>query len=156
MTDHEHCLVATSTVGVGWIIPLLMTSMYEIVTISLTLARIIWWRRRIPPARRVPLLDTLWKDGMGSINTGLLITSTASIIRQNVTQLQTALHSMLSTRIVLHLANSGLGVKNLHTTMTTTTSPSSQFPDDMQPQFTSVIRSDYELSTLGTARIGNV
>ncbi len=54
--------------------------------------------------------------------------------------MQTSLHSILSTRIVLHLANSGVGVKQMHT------ATSSYDPNDIQ--FSTVLRTtDIELST---------
>ncbi|KAF7420850.1 hypothetical protein PC9H_011368 [Pleurotus ostreatus] len=147
------CVVGLSTsVGGQWVVPLSMTIMYEVVTIVLTIIRIMWWRRRLSRSRspnRAPLLDTLWKDGviyfalmlaLGVVNTALVIRSTAAVIQQNVTQLQTSLHSILSTRIVLHLANSGVGVKQMHT------ATSSYDPDDIQ--FSTVLRTtDIELST---------
>lgn len=149
----RDCVVGLSTsVGGQWVVPLSMTIMYEVVTIVLTIIRIMWWRRRLSRSRtpnRAPLLDTLWKDGviyfalmlgLGVVNTALVIRSTAAVIQQNVTQLQTSLHSILSTRIVLHLANSGVGVKQMHT------ATSSYDPDDIQ--FSTVLRTtDIELST---------
>ncbi|KAF4586394.1 hypothetical protein EYR38_010670 [Pleurotus pulmonarius] len=125
-----------SGVGNMWAVPYLMTIMYELVTTSLSLIRICRWRRRIPNTHRQHVLQTLYTDGMlyflfmlglGAVNAALVIKASAPELRSNVTQLQTSLHSILSSRIVLHLANSGHRVKELHSTGSTVAPGGAQF-----------------------------
>ncbi|EEB89889.1 hypothetical protein MPER_11969 [Moniliophthora perniciosa FA553] len=64
---------------------------------------------------RAPLLDTLWRDGvmyfsfmlvLGFLNIGIVSQSKAPQLRNGAADLQAVLHSMMSTRIVMHLAGS--------------------------------------------------
>uniref|UniRef100_A0A0W0FDT8 Uncharacterized protein n=1 Tax=Moniliophthora roreri TaxID=221103 RepID=A0A0W0FDT8_MONRR len=106
----DLCSVITSEVQNGFIVPYILTIIYEIVTLSLSLFRITTWRKTIPQTVRVPLLDTLWRDGvlyfsfmlvLGFMNIGLILQSEAPQLRQAGAQLQAVLHSIMSTRIVL-------------------------------------------------------
>ncbi|KAJ8517603.1 hypothetical protein ONZ45_g5245 [Pleurotus djamor] len=130
------CVITEGDVGNMWAVPYLMTIMYATVTTSLSLIRIVWWRRRIPRGQRGHVLHTLYTDGLlyfllmlviGAVNTGLVIKTTAPELRSSVTQLQTSLHSILASRIILHLANSGHPVKEVHTSGSTLAPGGAQF-----------------------------
>ncbi|KAE9406063.1 hypothetical protein BT96DRAFT_279524 [Gymnopus androsaceus JB14] len=89
--------------------------LYEFVTLTLSLIRILKWRKTIPKHIRAPIIDNLWRDGVlyfsfmlvsGFVNIGLVLQQGVPQLRTGGAQLQAALHSILSTRIVLHLAKS--------------------------------------------------
>ncbi|KAK0463232.1 uncharacterized protein EV420DRAFT_1162442 [Desarmillaria tabescens] len=112
---YPECRALISTVRDAYVVPYVLTILYEGVTLSLSLIRITRWRRRIPKNVRAPLLDTLWRDGvfyfswtlmLGFLNIGLAVQSTSSQVRVGGSQLQAIIHSILSCRIVLHLAGS--------------------------------------------------
>ncbi|KAK7460454.1 hypothetical protein VKT23_009175, partial [Stygiomarasmius scandens] len=142
MTNHVEALVSEDTIDIcsvtignvraGFVVPYILTIIYEMVTLSLSLFKVIRWRRSIPDTIRAPLIDTLWRDGvfyfswmlaLGFVNIGIVLQSEAPQLRSGSAQLQAAFHSILSTRIVLHLANSrsprditsaGISVSTLH------------------------------------------
>ncbi|KAK0200907.1 hypothetical protein DFS33DRAFT_1087699 [Desarmillaria ectypa] len=112
---YPECRVLISSVRDAYVVPYVLTIVYEGVTLSLSLIRITRWRRRIPEIVRAPLLDTLWRDGvfyfswtlmLGFLNIALAVQSTSSQVRVGGSQLQAIIHSILSCRIVLHLAGS--------------------------------------------------
>lgn len=112
---YPECRALISTVRDAYVVPYVLTIVYESVTLSLSLIRITRLRRRVHKTARAPLLDTLWRDGvfyfswtllLGFLNIGLAVQSTSSQIRVGGSQLQAIIHSILSCRIVLHLAGS--------------------------------------------------
>ncbi|KAF9265133.1 hypothetical protein L218DRAFT_957821 [Marasmius fiardii PR-910] len=111
----DYCSVMIGDIKNGYVVPYVLTIIYETVTLSLSLVRVIGWRQTIPKNVRAPLIDTLWRDGvlyfsfmlvLGFVNIGIVTTSEAVQLRKGGANLQAVLHSMLSTRIVLHLADS--------------------------------------------------
>ncbi|KAJ7583595.1 hypothetical protein C8J56DRAFT_213358 [Mycena floridula] len=105
------CEIIGSTVGRWYILPYSMIILFEIATLSLSLVKIIWWRHN---SIRTPLIESLWRDGilyfswmiaLGFVNIGLVLQTNSPQLRVAFSQLQMTLHSMLSTRIVLHLAD---------------------------------------------------
>ncbi|KAJ6524569.1 hypothetical protein B0H19DRAFT_1276516 [Mycena capillaripes] len=111
-TTDAGCTVIVNRKSQSYLIPYLVVIAYETITISLSAARILKWRVQITPSARTPLLDTLWNDGLmyfswmialGILNI-LLILHGSVAIRTGGAQLQSSIHSVLSTRIVLHLA----------------------------------------------------
>ncbi|PBK71873.1 hypothetical protein ARMSODRAFT_792607 [Armillaria solidipes] len=93
------------------------------VTLSLSLIRITRLRWRVRKTARAPLLDTLWRDGvfyfswtlmLGFLNIALAVQSTSSQVRVGGSQLQAIIHSILSCRIVLHLAGSRFHNASIH------------------------------------------
>lgn len=111
----DICSVVIGDVKNGYVVPYVLTIIYETITLSLSLTRIIGWRKTIPESVRAPLIDTLWRDGvlyfsfmlvLGFMNIALVTTSEAMQLRKGGAHLQAVIHSMLSTRIVLHLADS--------------------------------------------------
>lgn len=95
------------------LLPYLVLIFCECVTMSLSAARIFKWRHQISPTARTPLLDTLWNDGLlyfswlialGIVNVCLITFHSSIGVRTGGAQLQTAVHSILSSRIILHLA----------------------------------------------------
>ncbi|SJL08222.1 uncharacterized protein ARMOST_11585 [Armillaria ostoyae] len=109
---YPECRALISTVRDAYVVPYVLTIVYESVTLSLSLIRITRLRRRVRKTARAPLLDTLWRDGvfyfswtlmLGFLNIALAVQST---VRVGGSQLQAIIHSILSCRIVLHLAGS--------------------------------------------------
>jgi len=99
-----------------WIIsaPYLLILLFESVMFALTLYKLLQYRRHIPTQSKPTLVDALWIDGImyfasmfvvGALNTGLaqVVLSTPLTLSQSI-ELQTVLHSILSTRVVLHTA----------------------------------------------------
>ncbi|KAF9494632.1 hypothetical protein BDN71DRAFT_971890 [Pleurotus eryngii] len=116
------CSYIESDVTNLWSIPYFLTIMYETITLVLTLAQILRWRKRIPASVRSSLSDALWKDGvtyfafmlvLSIINIGLVFQVTLPQLRSGGSQLQTCLHSMVATRIILSMAGSSSGPKNI-------------------------------------------
>ncbi|KIY70071.1 hypothetical protein CYLTODRAFT_488440 [Cylindrobasidium torrendii FP15055 ss-10] len=110
-----NCRQWIDGITVAYIVPYVLTILYEGVTLTLSLIRITRWRRQIPSRMRAPLLDTLWRDGvfyftwtlvLGFANIGVVTQSSASQFRTGASQLQAVIHSVLSCRVVLHLAGS--------------------------------------------------
>ncbi|KAK7039197.1 hypothetical protein VNI00_010102 [Paramarasmius palmivorus] len=111
----DICNVTIGDMQQAFVIPYILTILYEAVTLTLSLIRIMKWRKGIPETMRAPLLDTLWRDGvmyfsfmlvLGFMNIGIVLQSGAPQLRNGAADLQAVLHSMMSTRIVLHLADS--------------------------------------------------
>ncbi|KAJ3729150.1 hypothetical protein DFJ43DRAFT_483976 [Lentinula guzmanii] len=109
------CSLTISNISEGFIGPYVVAMLYEFVTLTLSLIRIIRWRKTIPEHVRAPILDTLWRDGvlyysfmlvLGFVNIGLVLQQGVPQVRTGGAELQAVLHSILSTRIVLHLASS--------------------------------------------------
>jgi len=83
----------------------------EAVVVALSLFKIFQYYQGVPRKTRSKLLDVLWIDGLmyfvfmllvGILNLGLVLHSSNSSLYVGSPELQTALHSILSTRIVLH------------------------------------------------------
>ncbi|KAF9074467.1 hypothetical protein BDP27DRAFT_1317141 [Rhodocollybia butyracea] len=109
------CSLSISNINQGFVVPYVLTILYEFVTLTLSLIQIIKWRRSIPSQVRAPIIDTLWRDGvlyfsfmlvLGFMNIGIVLQQGIPQIRTGGAELQAVLHSILSTRIVLHLAGS--------------------------------------------------
>jgi len=108
----QECQVLTSAVKHAWIVPYLVAMVFEAVVLALTVYKIVGYHREIPKQLRSKLLDVLWVDGvmyfvfmllLGILNVGLVLQVQVPQLRAGGTQLQTVLHSALSTRVVLHL-----------------------------------------------------
>ncbi|KAJ7784002.1 hypothetical protein DFH07DRAFT_789842 [Mycena maculata] len=93
-------------------IPYVVVIAYEILTMLLSATRILRWRNQIAPSARTALLDTLWRDGLlhfswmivlGIVNV-LIIFHGSSAVHTGGSQLQTSIHSVIASRIILHLA----------------------------------------------------
>ncbi|KAH7871207.1 uncharacterized protein C8R40DRAFT_573565 [Lentinula edodes] len=118
VSNHEFqdiCSLTISNISEGFIGPYVVAMLYEFVTLTLSLIRIISWRKTIPARIRAPIIDTLWRDGvlyysfmliLGFVNIGLVLQQGVPQVRTGGAELQAVLHSILSTRIVLHLAAS--------------------------------------------------
>jgi len=120
--DFSQCQLVTSDITIAWIVPYLVVILYEILTLSLSFFMIAQWRKNDPRYLKSPLLDMLWNDGLmyfvftlglGIVNIGLVLQVSSPRLRFGGTQLQTCLHSMLSTRTILHLARSTSGPKSI-------------------------------------------
>ncbi|KAJ3937667.1 MAG: hypothetical protein NXY57DRAFT_220480 [Lentinula lateritia] len=130
---QDICSLTISNISEGFIGPYVVAMLYEFVTLTLSLIRIISWRKTIPARIRAPIIDTLWRDGvlyysfmliLGFVNIGLVLQQGVRLVlflptfiercfffqvpqvRTGGAELQAVLHSILSTRIVLHLAAS--------------------------------------------------
>ncbi|KAF5392053.1 hypothetical protein D9757_003278 [Collybiopsis confluens] len=107
----DICSLTTSNINRSFVVPYILTILYESVTLSLSLIRILNWRKNIPKSIRTPLLDNLWRDGvlyfsfmlvLGFMNVGIVlqqghlakskqfgdITATGSSVYQSRTQIQ--------------------------------------------------------------------
>ncbi|KAK0433648.1 hypothetical protein EV421DRAFT_1388620 [Armillaria borealis] len=120
---YPECRALISTVRDAYVVPYVLTIVCESVTLSLSLIRITRLRRRVRKTARAPLLDTLWRDGvfyfswtlmLGFLNIALAVQSTSSQVRVGGSQLQAIIHSILSCRIVLHLAGSRFHNASIH------------------------------------------
>ncbi|KAI0298981.1 hypothetical protein B0F90DRAFT_1631877, partial [Multifurca ochricompacta] len=109
----QQCQTLTSAVKHAWVVPYLVTMLFEAVVLGLTLYKVLQYYKNIPIQSRSRLLDVLWIDGviyfvfmllLGILNIGLVLQVSTPQLRGGGTQLQTVLHSVLSTRIVLHIA----------------------------------------------------
>ncbi|KAJ3773110.1 hypothetical protein FB446DRAFT_15230 [Lentinula raphanica] len=58
------CSLTISNISHGFIIPYVVAMLYEFVTLTLSLIRIITWRKTIPAHIRAPIINTLWRDGV--------------------------------------------------------------------------------------------
>lgn len=110
----NQCRVVVSEAKRLYVIPYVAGMMYESVLFFMSLFKILRWRQSIPTSFRTPLIDALWKDGLlyfswmialGFINIGLVLQTTSPQLRITTAQLQMTLLSILSARIVLHLAS---------------------------------------------------
>ncbi|ESK93899.1 hypothetical protein Moror_13006 [Moniliophthora roreri MCA 2997] len=108
------CVIMVSVIKNAYITPYILAIIYEIVMVVLSILKISRWRRSIPSTVRAPLLDTLWRDGvlyfswilvLGLVNVGLVLNASPQLL-QGGSQLQMVFHSILSNRMVLHLAAS--------------------------------------------------
>ncbi|KAI0270704.1 hypothetical protein BC834DRAFT_967434 [Gloeopeniophorella convolvens] len=114
LADVQQCQVFTSAVKHVWVVPYLVVMVFEAVVLALTLYRVLAYYREVPKQTRTPLLDVLWIDGvmyfvfmllLGVMNVVLVLQVSDPQLRTGGTQLQMVLHSILSTRIVLHIAH---------------------------------------------------
>ncbi|KAJ6463414.1 hypothetical protein C8R45DRAFT_1025645 [Mycena sanguinolenta] len=114
-SEDGDCIVVVNTRSQAYLIPYVMVIAYETMTMALSAVRIMKLRSQITSATQSPLLDALWNDGLiyftwmitlGIVNI-LIIHHGSVTIRTGGAQLQTSLHSILSTRIILHLAKLG-------------------------------------------------
>lgn len=113
-TDLPECVILVSEVGLLYMVPFILTVIYEfgeysppsalstlaqgylggvtvcllkpnlkpfLVTLSLSFTRIIRWRRSTPSDMpSVPLLDMLWRDGMGpGANLSFVLSQNANV-----------------------------------------------------------------------------
>jgi len=108
----RECQVLTSAVKHAWIAPYLVVMVFETVVLALTVYKIAGYHRVLPKQLRSKIFDVLWVDGvmyfvfmllLGILNIGLVMQVKVPQLRAGGTQLQTVLHSILSTRVVLHL-----------------------------------------------------
>uniref|UniRef100_A0A0W0F6K2 F-box domain-containing protein n=1 Tax=Moniliophthora roreri TaxID=221103 RepID=A0A0W0F6K2_MONRR len=108
------CRIMVSDVKEGYIVTYILTIIYESGILTLTSVKITRWRKSIPQTIRAPLLDTLWRDGilyftwmlaLSFVNIAL-VANGSNLLLQGGSQFQMVFHSILSTRIALHLASS--------------------------------------------------
>ncbi|KAF9265142.1 hypothetical protein L218DRAFT_186811 [Marasmius fiardii PR-910] len=106
----ELCSTTFGNIPNAFIVAYVVAIIYEMVTLSLSLFRIAQWRKSIPENMRVPLLDTLWRDGvlyftfmllLSFMNIGIILQSDVPQLRTAGANLQAVLHSAIATRIVL-------------------------------------------------------
>ncbi|KAF9070046.1 hypothetical protein BDP27DRAFT_654958 [Rhodocollybia butyracea] len=111
---EQICSLAIGDITARFIVPYIMVIFYECVNLTFTLIQIVRWRRTIPENVRAPIIDYLWRDGiihfllmlvLGLMNTGIVLQQVPQV-RSGGSQLQAVFQSILSTRIVLHLARS--------------------------------------------------
>ncbi|KAN0118131.1 hypothetical protein V8E52_005392 [Russula decolorans] len=108
----QQCRVSLSAVTRAWVVPYIGIMMFEVVVLVLTLYKVLQcYRLQVIPTPKSKLLEALWIDGimyfvfmllLGMLNVVLALHVSDSQVRIGFTQLQTMIHSILSTRIVLH------------------------------------------------------
>ncbi|KAI9509892.1 hypothetical protein F5148DRAFT_676866 [Russula earlei] len=114
-TDNvsEQCHLLTSAVGHLWVVPYLFLIVLEALVLSLTLYKVLQLHKGTQMRPKSKLLDALWIDGvmyfvfmltLSTLNVALVLQVSDPQLRRGGTQMQTVFHSMLSTRIVLHIA----------------------------------------------------
>ncbi|KAF5383888.1 hypothetical protein D9757_007389 [Collybiopsis confluens] len=108
VTDEfiDICNVVMNGISQEFIVLYICAILYEFVTLSLSLTRILSWRKTIPNHIRAPIIDNLWMDVLGFMNIGIVMQRGIPQLRVAGSQLQMVMHSVLSARIVLHLARS--------------------------------------------------
>ncbi|KAF9265141.1 hypothetical protein L218DRAFT_186435 [Marasmius fiardii PR-910] len=106
----DICSATFGDIPGAFIVPYILTIIYEIMTLSLSLFRIAKWRKCIPENIRAPFLTILWRDGvlyftfvllLSFMNIGIILQSEAPQLRTGGGNLQAVLHSAVATRIVL-------------------------------------------------------
>ncbi|KAJ8693026.1 hypothetical protein PTI98_010278 [Pleurotus ostreatus] len=110
----DICSFLVSNATSLWIIPYIMSIFLELVTFLLASFAALLWRERIPSSVRSSLVGILWKDGamyfgfmagFSIFNILLVMSVSRPQLRNGGSQLQTLLHSIISSRVVLHLAS---------------------------------------------------
>jgi len=106
------CPMLTSDVGRLWVAPYVLIAIFEAAILALTLYKVLQLYRRTPQLSMSKLVDVLWIDGivyfffmllLSVLNVGLVLQMSDPLLRRGGTQMQTVFHSLLSTRIVLHI-----------------------------------------------------
>ncbi|KAF9006342.1 hypothetical protein BDZ89DRAFT_1120236 [Hymenopellis radicata] len=64
IASYSNCRMIISEVTNAYVVPYVLTIVYEGITLTSSLIRITRWRKRIPKRIRAPLLDALWRDGV--------------------------------------------------------------------------------------------
>ncbi|KAL4256345.1 DUF6533 domain-containing protein [Pleurotus pulmonarius] len=114
LTTDDVCSFLVSDATSLWIIPYIMSIFFELVTFILASFAAVLWRKRIPTPVRSSLVSVLWKDGamyfgfmagFSIFNILLVMSIPRPQLRNGGSQLQTLLHSIISSRVVLHLAS---------------------------------------------------
>jgi len=111
-SSMQQCRVPISAVKRAWVVPYIGIMVFEVVVLVLTLYKVIrCYRVQVVPTPKSKLLEALWIDGimyfvfmllLGILNVVLALHVSDSQLRVGFTLLQTTIHSILSTRIVLH------------------------------------------------------
>ncbi|ESK87691.1 hypothetical protein Moror_1872 [Moniliophthora roreri MCA 2997] len=110
--SEAHCTTVLSQIGNLYITPYIMAIIFDSANLSLSLIRIIRWRRLQDSSYTRSLLDILYRDGMvyfswmvvlSIANIGIIIQSESPQLRAGGTQLQAGFHSMLATRMIMHV-----------------------------------------------------
>jgi len=108
--EMQKCQVLMSAVKRAWAVPYISIMMFEAAVLALTLYKVLLCKK-VSRTQNSKLLDVLWIDGViyfvfmfliGTLNVGLALHVSDSQLRVACEQFQTASHSILSTRIVLH------------------------------------------------------
>ncbi|KAH8833018.1 hypothetical protein DL96DRAFT_1584316 [Flagelloscypha sp. PMI_526] len=108
--EFEHCRTLVSKIK-SYIVPYVMAIVFESVILVLSLVRMTRLRNGVPEALRIPFLDAMMKDGVLyylavfalSILNIVLVMVTGPQMRFASAQLQANFHSIISTRLLLHL-----------------------------------------------------
>ncbi|KAH9966172.1 hypothetical protein BGW80DRAFT_743386 [Lactifluus volemus] len=109
----KPCDIFTGAVGRIWVVEYLFIMLFEAGMLVLTVYKALPLRDSTSRHMRSKLLDMLWIDGViyfvfmiliGFLNIGLVLQASDPQIRSGGSELQAVLHSVLSTRIVLHIS----------------------------------------------------
>lgn len=112
MSSVQQCRVSLSAVTRAWVVPYIGIMVFEVVVLVLTLYQVLrCYKVQVLLTPKSKLLEALWIDGimyfvfmllLGMLNVLLALHVSDSQLRVGFTQLQAMIHSILSTRIVLH------------------------------------------------------
>ncbi|KAH9966178.1 hypothetical protein BGW80DRAFT_1563010 [Lactifluus volemus] len=109
----KPCEIFIGAVGRIWVVEYLFIMLFEAGMLVLTVYKAVPFRNSTSRHLRSKLLDVLWIDGaiyfvfiilIGFLNIGLVLQTSDPQIRSGGSELQAVLHSVLSTRIVLHIS----------------------------------------------------
>jgi len=112
LSGVQPCVMLTSAVKLGWIVVYACIIVFETAVLVLTSYKVLQTHRGVPRHSRSKLLDVLWIDGimyfafmllLCILNVGLVLQTSNPPLRGGGSQMQTVFHSILSTRIVLHI-----------------------------------------------------
>ncbi|KAF8903055.1 hypothetical protein CPB85DRAFT_1033568 [Mucidula mucida] len=94
---YSDCRMIISEVTNAYVVPYVLTLVYEGITLTISLIRITRWRKRIPKRIRAPLLDALWRDGvfyfswtlvLSFLNIAIIVQSSSNQFRSGASELQ--------------------------------------------------------------------
>ncbi|KAF9260413.1 hypothetical protein L218DRAFT_580233 [Marasmius fiardii PR-910] len=109
----KSCTTILSQIGNVYIVPYSMAIVFECANLVLSLARILRWRKNIPSIGKTSMIDTLYRDGityfswmivLSTVNIAIIVQSKVTQLRVGGVQLQAGFHSILATRMILHVA----------------------------------------------------
>ncbi|KAH8834898.1 hypothetical protein DL96DRAFT_11782 [Flagelloscypha sp. PMI_526] len=108
--ELEHCRTLISKIN-SYVVPYVMAIVFESIILSLSFFRIAQLRNGVPKPLRMPFLDAILRDGIMyyfavfalSVVNIVLVMTTGPQLRFASSQLQANFHSIVSTRLLLHL-----------------------------------------------------
>ncbi|KAG7087492.1 hypothetical protein E1B28_013453 [Marasmius oreades] len=112
----ESCTTVLSQIGNVYIVPYSMAITFESANLVISLVRILRWRKMLTSIRKVSLIETLYRDGiiyfswmivLSVVNIVIIVQTEVTQLRVGGVQLQAGFHSILATRMILHVVRHG-------------------------------------------------